>query len=310
MMVVASGHAQVQQFVNTTRPDVRTVETWGEVLQLLPHARGLFLGERLSGRPNWEQVLPTIRSTTSQVRLMVWLSQDNGRKIFEGTDTELLTGDLTSNDLIDWLGTFSSSPTDLRLPKRWVLWRPDMSLGSGVIPQLTQLAQRHYGSGCWADLDWSVAGLTAQLCSEVWNQGDFSYEKLKVKAMPWGWMAPAPPPWSVIFHMPTTGDLNRLLKQRYEWWGLDIGANFRVPLAMSAIELASHVMVIAQGSPKILREGLQAIRMICPSVEISGIGTDPAMEATVIYAGGLWFQWHPHSPSAKKPFFRKILWRD
>ena len=310
MMVVATGHSQVQQFVKTTRPNVRTVETWAEVLQLLPRTRALFLGERLSGRPNWEQVLSIITTTANHVRWMIWLSQDDDRKVFVGTGVELLTGDLTSGDLLKWLGIFSPSESVLSLPKRWVLWRPDMSLGLGIIPKLTQLAQRQYGSGCWVDLDWSVAGLTAELCSEVWNQGDFSYEKLKVKAMHWGWLAPAPPPWSVIFQVPTAEDLDRLLKQGFGWWGLDIGANFRVPLAMSAIELASHVIVIAQGSPKILHEGLKAIRMICPGVEIIGIGTDPAIEAAVIRASGIWFQWQSLSPSAKKPFFRKKLWRD
>jgi hypothetical protein len=289
---------------------VRTVETWAEVLQLLPRTRALFLGERLSGRPNWEQVLPIIASSATKVRWMIWLSQESDRKLFLGTHVELMTGDLTSGDLLNWIEKSSSSESSFTLPKRWVLWRPDMSFGPGIIVQLTQAAKNQYGSGCWVDLDWSVAGLTAELCGEVWNQAEFSYEKLKVKAMHWGWLAPAPPPWSVIFQVPTTGNLERLLKQRYGWWGLDIGANFRVPLAMNAIELASHVVVIAQGFPKIVQEGLRAIRMICPGVEITGIGIDPAMQSAVARVGGLWFEWPPHSPPAKTSFFRKKLWRN
>ena len=89
------------------------------------------------------------------------------------------------------------------------------------------------------------------------------------EATEWGGMVPAPPPWSIIFDMPSAADIHTFLIQDYAWCGVDIGANFRTQLAMSALGTIRNVVVLSNGSnTKILQEGLQSLLTLRPDFVI------------------------------------------
>ena len=290
MIVMGSGHREVQQFAKSQKVLTRLVGSWSELIEICPKADRVLIGERLPGRPPWDQVQEFIASYQA-IQWLIWIPKDEQGAIGDAAGAEIVLGDLSSERLLDWLSPRLEPERQLVLPKRWVLWRPYLTGENDIVPAMTAEAKRQHGRGVWIDLDWQLARLTAALHIEAWERPLSQYEKLKPYATEWGGIVPAPPPWSIIFDMPSAADIHTFLIQDYAWCGVDIGANFRTQLAMSALGTIRNVVVLSNGSnTKILQEGLQSLLTLRPDFEILGIGSERLAKPVIEHAGGTWHQ--------------------
>ncbi len=306
MILAATGHEAVDHFLETQSESVTRMRDWTQLRGCLADATHLVLSERLNGLPSWDEVNEVVEAHTT-LHWLIWLPERmrNTEEVLGGA--ELVFGDLEAVRLTTWLEKdWSRESVRLALTKRWIVWRPGLEFNQKILSWIGDQAQHQYGSGCWVDLDWHNAQLTARWDPDAWKHTSVEYARLKARKARQGCLVVAPPPWHLFYETPEANDIQGLMRRDYAWQGLDVGADLRPPFVMRAIEAVSQAIILME-EPwiRVLEEGLKILKTVNPDLDLVGIGESDAV-ARVISQVGTWIPWESAgSPSHRPGFFKK-----
>lgn len=160
MIVVASGHAGVDNFVHQIESgDIRVVSTWAEVMPLWQGARRVLLGESLD---DFGDGLEWLRQHAPDRPVLLWVSVDTALPAWleDQSAVHIWRGEIDADALRTWCGNGSPGLADL--PPVWsvVSLYPYPAPGP-LLRTLLPLTSGRYGkNGLLVDNDWGLASLS------------------------------------------------------------------------------------------------------------------------------------------------------
>ncbi len=291
MILAATGHEAVDRFLETKDPQIKRIAHWDQMSEWISQATHVVLSDRIPGFPEWDEVRHMVVENP-QPHWMIWLPERMRETTEPPLGAELVFGDLAADWLVGWLEKeWPRESANLVLSKRWVVWRPQLDFNPEILSWIGSEANRQLGVGCWVDLDWHNAHLTARWNPEAWKNSNMTYAKFKARKTSEGWLVPAPPPWQIVCESPQLTDIQGLMRRDYAWLGLDLGSDLRLPLTMQAIEAVQQVVIlIDEPWDRVLQEGLKVLQTINPSLGVLGIGGSATVARTIGHVG-TWIPW-------------------
>lgn len=276
MIICATGHEALNQYVvSHTRELVETVSQWGDVQERLPTAHKILLGHSVVAGGSWAHLAEVIRKNV-QVEWVLWGPQGFIQDLPDNILGEVTVweGEIDEETIEQWLRPL---PRHITLARRFALITvyPYPSR-IDAIKKLTHIARKAHGAGGWVDGDWHQAALTTLQADHLHQRAVFGFERLRSHKTSVGWIIPAPPPWDVIVHWPTTENLYEVLSQSDGWQGWDLGADLRTPLATAILPKISECIVLGQADtpPMVMERVLGIVRLHQPTVPIGIVSPD------------------------------------
>lgn len=224
MIVVASGHSGVDQFVRDQGfGDLSIVTCWEDVLPVLGDADQLFLGERL---PGFRDVMLWIHADSqliSKKRIVLWVGEDYPEPTPSLPESVTLwRGELDAERLSAWCRP--EVPPSLRLGRQWVA----ISLFpyppvADFVTFVTDWADQRYGSGGWIDLDIGRAELSLGWIRKPYERNEYRFDRMRTQRVNSHHLVPSSPPWKLGQPVPEVRDLDSLKRLSWPWQGWYLG---------------------------------------------------------------------------------------
>lgn len=250
MIVIASGHARLQDYVRHRWPGqtVATADDWESVLPLLPQCRAIFLGSRLPG-------LFPIRSQTRDALLhagevVIWLSpEDRGRLVgFDGeAPVQCWEGAIDPGRLERWVEHHLAPEVAFEPAPEWALYAMAGNLPRlDLLTRMIRQSRRLYGAGTAVDLAWHDPQLTFECAPPSHFKSGAAGRPLLLRTG-WGRLLAAPPPWALLEPWPSRDSLWERCRQvspATAWTGFDFGSSLRTPPVADVLPSVQQLVVM------------------------------------------------------------------
>lgn len=283
MMVVASGHPGVQQFVSEEHPpQVFLANSWKEVQQYWEQASHVMVGQQIKDFSGFLDWIATITDTGGR-ELVVWVADDFRTPVLEQdrAGVSIWRGELDRNRLRHWWApTGSSAP--LQLGRCWLLvslfpYPPILPL----VEALTRWADQRFGpTGGWVDLDWGRAELSMAWRPEWYLGREVGFERWRPQRIRSHWLLPSPPPWRPGVPSLDGRTLERIALADWSWQGWQLGWEIATPQVVSLLTLTPSVLLsVNQRTPfSVIERTEQFLRGYRSDLNLAVASTGPLPE--------------------------------